>query len=178
MILIGGLAAYIQFVDALEEPDVTLHFADPKDPRYWVINSSSKLAQNARYELRLFNLDLAGPDGLPTHHPMPVRSIDFVRPGRGSGSYRLRSWATNGTVIQEGHRLFGHATIQCETCPTVHEYWIYVQIGSGGWYAEIPFDRLSGVRKHLNTVGREGLSYLEAAHELIAPLDRRIALID
>lgn len=178
MILIGGLAAYIQLSDALEEPDVILHFAEPEDPRVWVVNTSSKLARNALYQLQMFNLDLAESDGLPLILTMPTRSIDFVRPGRGFGPYTLRSWATNGTVIQNGHRLLGLATIQCETCPTVHDYWIYVQVGSSGWYAGIPVDEVSDATEQLFTVAREGIRYFESVHEQVVPPYQRIALAD
>ena len=177
-VFIGGLASYVQFSDALEKPDVVIRFTGHDEPRFWVENTSAKLANNALYELRIFNLDLVGSGGLPLHLPMPVQSIDYVRPGRGYGPYTLRSLATNGSVFQKGHRLFGHATIQCETCPTVHDYWIFVQIGTSGWYAEIPLGEVQGVAEEVLAMTHKGVIPIDVALGELVPLDRRIELME
>ena len=59
-ILIGGYVAFVQIEDHLNAPDVVLVFGSPEEPRFWVRNPSSKLAREASYELRLFNLSDAG----------------------------------------------------------------------------------------------------------------------
>ena len=68
---------------------------------------------------------------------IPVDTVDFVRPGRSAGPWTVRSLARRGASIQKGHHLFGHAQIQCPTCETVHEYWVFVHVGNTGWYAEL-----------------------------------------
>ena len=176
LVFVGGLFSYIQLSDSLEEPDVGLFFADPENPQFWVTNQSAKLARNALHELRMFNLDLTGEDGLSLHLPMAVRKIDFVRPGRAFGPYTLRTWAKNGSVIQKGHRLFGHATIQCETCPSVHDYWIYVHVGTEGWFVEIPVGKAFNIERLLLSLVREGSVYLEENLEEFALPDQKIPL--
>ena len=174
MVLIGGVVSFIQLSDAVEKPAVVLRFSGHEEPQFWVVNTFAKLAHKALYELRIFNLDLYGSDGLPLHLPIPARSIDLVRPGRGYGPYTIRSVAKNGSFVQRGHRLFGHATIQCETCPIVHDYWLFVQFGTAGWYAEIPLGEVQGITEELLAMTHRDVIPIDAALVELIPLDRSI----
>ena len=175
VILIGGVVGYLQLKDALDTPDVTLLFGNPEEPRFWVQNPSSKLAREALYELRIFNLGVVADDGAYLNLEIPVGSVDFVRPGRGFGPWTIRSVARQGRSIQKGHYLFGHAQVQCPNCETVREYWIFVHVGNTGWYAEAGDGETSDAMEDLLGVARGDPDYLRRILEIVPP-DRRVSM--
>ena len=175
VILIGGIVGFLQLKDALDTPDVTLLFGNPEEPRFWVQNPSSKLAREALYELRLFNLGVVASDSAFLNLEIPAQSVEYVRPGRGFGPWTIRSLARQGASIQQGHHLFGHAQIQCPTCETVREYWIFIHVGRMGWYAEIGDSETSSAMEDLLDVAFGGPDYLRRIHELV-PSHRRVAM--
>ena len=174
-ILIGGFAGYLQLKDGLDTPDAALVFGNPKEPRFWVQNPSSKLAREALYELRLFNFGVVTDDGAFLSLKIPVRRVDFVRPGRAFGPWTIRSVARRDDSIQRGHHLFGHAQIQCPTCETVREYWVFVHVGNTGWYAEIGDGETRDAMSDLWDITGGDSDYLKRIYELVSP-DRQVSM--
>ena len=155
-ILIGGYVAFMQIRDHLDPPDLVLVFASPEGPRFWVQNPSSKLAPEAQYQLLLFNLSAEGEHGWYLNLEIPTKSVGYIRPGRARGPWAISSVARQGASIGKGHHLFGHGQVSCPNCETVRHYWIYVHVGTKGWYAEITDDETRAIMKKIDVIASGG----------------------
>lgn len=175
VILIGGYLAFVQIEDHLNAPDVVLVFTTPEDPRFRVRNPSSKLAREASYELRLFNLSATGKHGSRLDLGIPATSVGYIRPGGARGPWTIRSVARQGAIIERGHHLFGYGQVLCPNCETVRYYWVYVHVGTTGWYAEITDDEASIIDKRIRAIASRASHYLSQIEELV-PLNLRIPI--
>lgn len=175
-ILIGGYVAFVQITDHLDAPDVVLVFASPEGPRFWVQNPSLKLAREANYQLLLFNLSLAGDHGWYRNLEVPTKSVGYVRAGRARGPWAIRSVAREGVGIENGHHLFGYGQVSCPNCQTVRYYWIYVHVGTTGWYAEITEDETRAIMEKMKAIAFGAPDYLSKIGKLVPP-NRRISMV-
>jgi hypothetical protein len=141
IVLIGGYHVSQQVLDTLVAPDLELVFGHPALPLFWVMNPSSKLAREGRYQFLLYDLSLPGNQEERLNLEIPVKGLDPIRPGRGLGPWTFQSVASYGSRIEQGHHLFGYAQVWCPTCEQVHFYWIFAHVGSAGWYVEIPLPK-------------------------------------
>jgi hypothetical protein len=171
IVISGGILGFIQLKDILSLPDATLHFALPQEPIFWIKNDSSKLVRDAAVQFLLYNLSLAGNPEQHLNLEIPSRKFDSIRPGRAIGPYALRDVASHGKRTERGHHLFGYAQVQCPTCENVHFYWIFIQIGHKGLYAEALTDQTAILEKQLATVLSSSSDYLNKIIEILKPLD-------
>lgn len=169
LILIGGYLAFVQIEDHLNAPDVVLVFSSPEEPLFWVQNPSSKLAREASYQLLLFNLSDAGEHGWYLNLEIPTSSVGYIRPGRARGPWTIRSVARQGSSIEKGDHLFGYGQVWCPNCETVRYYWIYVHVGSAGWYAEITDDETRVIKEKITAIASGQPKYLSKIEELVPP---------
>ena len=174
-ILIGGYVAFVQIKDHLDAPDVVLLFANPERPRFWLQNPSSKLAPEAQYQMLLFNLSAAGQHGWYLNLEIPTKSVGYVRPGRARGPWAIASVARQGASIENGHQLFGHGQVSCPNCETVRHYWVYVHVGTAGWYTEITDDETRAIMEQIDAIASGDPDYLRKIGELVPP-NRRISM--
>lgn len=80
---------------------------------------------------------------------VPTASVGYILPGRARGPWTIVSVARQGTRVENGHHLFGYVQVQCPTCRTVRYYWLYVHMGTEGWYAEITDDETSAIMEKI-----------------------------
>ena len=174
-ILIGGYVAFVQIEDHLKAPDVVFVFGNPEGPRFWIHNPSSKLAREASYQFLLFNLSVAGEHGWYLNLEIPSSSVGYIRPGRTRGPWAIRSVARKGASIENGHHLFGYVHVKCPKCKTVRYYWLYVHVGTIGWYAEITGDETSAIMEKIEAIASGKPDYVNKIGELV-PRNRRISM--
>ena len=170
--VVAGIVGFMQLKDTLQKPDAILHFSRPEEVVFVIRNPSVKLVREARYQMVLFNFGVATADGEPFPLSIPVDTVDFVLPGRGVGPWTIRSVAIGGGSIKNGHHLFGHALVQCPYCETVREYWVFVEVGKKGWYAEIDTGEFRALTE-LSAVLLSSSDYLQEIQKLVPP-DKRV----
>jgi hypothetical protein len=69
--------------------------------------------------------------------PILTRVInDFVRPHSFEGNIEVLNLESKRHV-KRGDRLFGLGAITCDDCPGTRNYWLYYEVGGGGWYSPI-----------------------------------------
>jgi hypothetical protein len=161
LVLVGSYNIFLDLEDTFRKPDATLVFGRPSSPVFWVMNSSSKLVREPKYELTIFNLRLIGGPNPYTNLEIPTKITDSIRPNRALGPWAIQSVARKGSEIQEGNFLFGYGQVECPDCEHVHHYWIYVHVGVNGWYSEIPADETKAILKNLSDIIQSGQGFLE-----------------
>lgn len=117
---------------ALERPDARLLVLYPQALSVVVTNASSiKAARDVLHEARFFNLSQPSGERL-TYFGSRVKKTEYVRPKGAMGPFPLEF----RPVPKEGDQVFGFITVQCPDCVQLRRYWIYLVVGSEGWYAE------------------------------------------
>ena len=177
VVVIGGYLAFLELRDSLLDPDVSLALGRPAAPVFWVINSSPKLVREPKYQFLVYDLGHKGDPDQFLLLEIPVKILDFIRPGRASGPYSLKSVASNGSQIQDGHHLFGYVEVQCPECVRVRYYWLFVKVGTDGWFAEIPEEKTKTILKELAAVVHGGAGALSRVDTLV-PVETRVRLSD
>ena len=175
VILIGGYFAFVQIEDHFNAPDIVLIFGNPEEPRFWVQNPSAKLAREATYQLLLFNLSAAGERGWNLNLEIPTADVGFIRPGGARGPWAIRSVVRQGSSIEKGNHLFGYGQVWCPNCANVRFFWLYVHVGSIGWYAEIADDEINIIEETLKAIASGSPNYLTKIGELV-PRSRRTSM--
>jgi len=115
------------------QPDITLRFVNPKYPSLQIINQSDAVARDIKYEVVLFDLDhLSADQNQPL--PIPTQTFDFVRPHAASGYMNLFYELPVQPLPND--RLFGSASVVCPDCVRGRTFFVYIERGKGGWFAE------------------------------------------
>ncbi len=118
---------------ALERPDARLTVLYPRLLSVVVTNASStKAARDVLHEARFYNLSQPVVGEYLTAFSSRVKKTEYVRPKGAMGPFPLEF----RPVPKEGDRVFGYITVQCPDCVQLRLYWIYLVVGSEGWYAE------------------------------------------
>ena len=133
------LPAVLKWVDAKEliitaKPDVSLRLVYPEDPALVLENNTDTVAKDIKWMVILFNMDR--PDRNDPL-PIPISTFDWIRPHAATGPQNLFGSALVSPLLQPGNRLFGSASVSCATCSRGHSYYVYVEWGKGGWFAEV-----------------------------------------
>lgn len=172
-------AATDPVMDAPARPDVTLHFVKPQEPAVWLSNDSEAVAENIKWQFDLFNLDdPSSIDGTVYRFvPIPVRSFDFLKPRRRSGAHVVLEHRAAASAVHAGNRLFGSVTVSCPKCLRDRVYWVFLTVGHGGWYSELPADHSVNVKEYVKALPVLMKSE-NAEHALRGwiPEERRIAI--
>jgi len=99
--------------------------------------------------------------------------IDYIRVGERWGPNSMMSIPSVQRRVQDGNRLLGWAVVTCPTCPN-HFYWVYIQHGVGGWFAEMnldEFQNMAGLKRLLQAPESAVAAYLNHV-----PEEKRVAI--
>lgn len=121
----------------LEEADVTAVMFYPTNPSLLIVNNGPhRVANDVFYEVRLRNLS-AIQDGRFGLLGTVAPKIGYILPHRAEGPDTLVFYPSIvNRQPKEGDRLFGYATVMCPVCKTTRVYWIYIEYGKDGMFAE------------------------------------------
>lgn len=143
VVIIGGIFTYTQIIERLDTPAVGLEFVHKKSVAVYTVNFSNVVVYDPKYWFALFNIDRPFEK---RKHPLqiPVSKGDYVRIGDKLGPNAMMSIAVDKNEVKIGDRILGMAAVTCPKCIT-RRYWIYIQHGQGGWYAEMDDEELQAI---------------------------------
>ena len=138
-LVVSGILAIVAFAvlffaPGVEYPDVTLSFVESKEPDIQLHNLSNVVAENIKWSLIIFDLDTTS-----RHDPLPIPAsiIDFLAAKTSSLPIALFSRPQITPLVKPGDVIFGSASVNCPRCSRGRTFWVYIKIGSGGWYSEV-----------------------------------------
>lgn len=122
--------------------DLKLEFVGKDQLRFMYFADSSESANQPK---RFFGLwDITRPffyQRLPNivqALPLAFKTeADFVFHGHRQGPMDVLDSSEAIAHVKPGDRLFGMADVLCFNCEKERSYWVYFEVGSGGWYAEM-----------------------------------------
>jgi hypothetical protein len=124
------------------KPDLGLMFFIHEGAlRFNIVNPTSEPAANPKYWLAIIDYtnQYAYPQKPEVMQPLPIPAQtlqDFATPKLGLGNFEVLSDAAKAHV-KAGDRLFGAAFITCFDCRRPETYWVYWEVGGGGWFSPI-----------------------------------------
>jgi hypothetical protein len=188
---IGGFAGYLLFLSpelptdrpaADPLPDVAMRFVHPKSPASILGNFSDAVAEGIKWGVILANLSDPSTfeeEGLAVRFvPIPFRTFDFLRGRSGSGSMAFLEGAPAASQIHPGDRLFGYSSVTCPKCVRVRMYWLFIEVGRGGWSAEAPENSYDGKRFVELVRGAAKVTNPDEWLLDFVPADKRVAIAD
>jgi hypothetical protein len=121
-----------------QPPDLELSFFVEKELRFNFINNTATTAHNPKYWFAIENY--THPvlrDNKISALPILTRVInDFVHPHSFEGNIEVLNPESTQRVTT-GDRLFGLGAITCDDCLGTRNYWVYYEVGEGGWFSPI-----------------------------------------
>ena len=131
-----------------ELPDVEMLLVYPQSAAVLIRNPSSKIVQQPKYAIVIWNLDKSD-----SREPLPIPAAtgDYIKPEDSWGPNQLVDLPKVKSLLTRGDHLFGFGMALCPNCTSTHYYWIYIEHGIGGWYAELP----KGQSPNINELGRK-----------------------
>jgi pimeloyl-ACP methyl ester carboxylesterase len=157
--------------------DVRLVVGRHTDPVFWVYNSSNTVAQQPKYQLNLWDLNMRDPDPkearLNLQIPAQVMQ-DYILPGQALGPWRILGLSGRGSTITPGHVVFGYGQVVCINCQRMRYFWLFLKIGESGWIAEVPEKDVQATFRRLSTVLNGGENAAALVDEVIPSNDREI----
>jgi len=118
----------------LPRPDLGIALVFTKLPALVLRNVSDAIVRDPKFTVVLWNIDSDQRDPLP----IPVQVGDYIRPHRGWGPNNILGSPQVKGLYKEGDRLFGCVRVLCPDCIDERDYWVFIQVGNGGWYARVP----------------------------------------
>ena len=158
-------------------PMVSLVVGQPADPVFWIYNGSGNVVQQPKYQLNLWNLSMADPDGREPRFNMqiPVRLMqDYILAGKALGPWRILDLSARGRQITPGQVLFGYGQLQCLNCEGIRYFWLLLKIGESGWIAEVPPAEVKMINTRLTAVLRARDMALSTVDQVIPFTSREI----
>lgn len=146
-----------------QPPDVSMTFyIEGGNPRFSILNSGDEAAQQPKWSFALADLTNEYYPHYPSDPnssqplPIPTNKIDdYVKPHSYLGNFAVFNDAT-ASVIKSGDQIFGFVGISCANCPGNRRYWLYWEVGNGGWYSHfIPLAKDAQLFKQGNLSGPE-----------------------
>jgi len=170
--ILGGALAYSQLKSSLLKPDIAFVLEVPERPQFKLVNLSTVVLREPKYQLAFFDLDDQGPDGARSLE-IPVKILDSIAPRGGLGGWRILELSPRASAVPSGHIVFGWAYVQCLECKTPRHYWVLIKTGEAAWYSEIPADSYPSITKDLGRILHSGREYPSLIEELV-PTARRV----
>jgi hypothetical protein len=139
-------------------PDVGMSFyIEAGNPRFSIFNSGGEAAQQPKYTFALGDLSNEYyphyPSDPNSSQPLPIptdKVDDYVKPHSYLGNFAVFNDAA-ANLIKSGDQIFGFVTISCLNCAGSSSYWLYWEVGNGGWYAVFaPLDKNAQLFKQGN----------------------------
>jgi hypothetical protein len=149
-------------------PNLTLRFVYPADVAIVVDNArGAGLADRPAYGAQLLDLDNIEGDYLK----IPTQVGDFIRSGDSLGPTQFMGLPAVKAIVKSGDRIFGSVYVSCPTCVKTRGYWLFIEVGEGGWYEEQsdPWKTI-GSRKAAETLAGNFDTY----SAVLAPPSKRI----
>ena len=155
--------------------DVRLVVGQRGNPVFWLYNSSKVAAQQPKYQLNLWNLNLPDSDKNETRLNLriPAKVMqDYILSERGLGPWRILDLSPRGSSVAPGHVIFGYGQVQCLNCQRMRLYWIYLKNGEAGWISEIPQNEEELILNRLTSVLRANDKALAMVDQVIPTSSR------
>ncbi len=175
----NGLAVLRQPKTGNAESDLRMIFVGKEKLQFYLVNESDESASQPKYFFGLWDIN----------RPVYLRSLPDVMqplqiPSKTETDFVFRR-ATQGpqdvivgdgmvSHVQYGDRIFGMAYLVCFNCAHERAYWLFFQIGSGGWFAEMenpPWGMAVAMPAPNSTIEHQ-----EHAFDLQVPKERRILI--
>lgn len=172
LLFLGGLVTYLQLRGYLVRPDVQLFVQQPMEPLFRLVNPTSVLAREPKYQVTLFDLDDPTANGA-RNLEIPVKVLEWILPKGAIGPWSFFSLSKIAGTVPKGHVVFGWVALQCPNCQQPRHYWVLIKRGETAWYSEIPPDEWPSITKNLSAVVDVGTNY-PALLERLAPIERRV----
>ena len=151
-------------------PEVTLKFVGPKEPSLVLTNISDAIARDIKWTVVLWNVDHPErEDPLP----IPVSTFDWIRPRDVGGPQSLFNSSLVKPLLKNGERLFGSAAVICPECVRGRTFWVYIEFGKGGWYAEIESEKRGKLYFPKPRPGQEPDAFLREVFTIIPENSRK-----
>jgi hypothetical protein len=118
-----------------QPPNVSLCLLNENHPRLVILNRSNEPVEKIKYTPVMYDIDSPNPEE-PLH--VMVDTFDLIGAGGVGGPQDIFVSGTAGpSVIKLGDRLAGSIGITCPKCLEGKTYWVSINWGTGGWYAQI-----------------------------------------
>lgn len=158
--------------------DLALEFVGKERLQFLYVNLSDESANQPK---RFFGLwDINRPYYRETNRviqalPLAWKTeMDFVFHNSKQGPMDVLDDPTALGHVKVGDHLFGWADVMCLNCVRERDYWVYFEVGVGGWYKEMTKPPWGGSIQ----IPREGSSYQQqtAAIDAEVPREGRIQM--
>jgi hypothetical protein len=131
-----GAPTFVEWVAQREaglHPDITAFLIYKDRPALSIANASSTTATEIGWGVLLWDLTTLD------INPINVSGrIDFLVARAKTVPLNIFDDPRVASRISAGHKYIGSAGIVCPSCSRGHTYAIYVELGTDGWYAELP----------------------------------------
>ncbi|HKW89544.1 MAG TPA: hypothetical protein VJN21_12390 [Candidatus Acidoferrales bacterium] len=114
-------------------PDIVGIIVNPMTPAL-IFYPLHAVAEKVEADPVLFDIDRE--DGKTDSLNITQMKFDWLRMDQHAGPTALLDSRDVGTVVRNGHRIFGFVQIACPQCQRIRIYWVYFVYGRGGRYAE------------------------------------------
>lgn len=105
-------------------------------PAISIVNDSDAVAHDPSFKVLLWNLEHPETsDSLPILTPTAPGSV--IRPHEHMGPQSLFDSSAVLARVSKGDRLWGAVTVSCSDCAQARGYWMYAEVGRGGWLSEV-----------------------------------------
>lgn len=173
LILLGGLLTYFQLRDYFVRPDIHLFVQHPADPMFRLVNPTTVLLREPKYQIALFDLDDPTTNGARSLE-IPVKVLEWILPKSTIGPWTFSSLSQAAGAVPKSHAVFGWISIQCPNCEQPRHYWILIKRGETAWYSEIPPDEWPSITRNLGTIIKAGADQAASLLEELVPVEKRV----
>jgi hypothetical protein len=171
LLLVGAIPLFFG-LPSVEFPLVSLRFINKQITDFQIYNSSNIGARNIKWMLVMWDINTpARIDPLP----IPATLFDFLGPHGRNLPVGVFQTPLVKPLIKEGDRLFGSASVMCPDCSRGFTFWVYIEWGHGGWYAEVSDMKTGEVIYPKKATDMD--AFMKSVADQI-PTDRRIPIDD
>jgi hypothetical protein len=134
-----------------KKADLGLEFFGRDTITFNFVNFGNETAQSPKYWTDI--MDLTTPYSYPQlpwkYQPLPLPAQvlnDFVRHRLNGGVPLLQLNEQTRQHVKLGDKLFGTVHVTCLNCDKTRIYWIFFEVGKGGWYSyDASFPEIGGI---------------------------------
>ena len=133
-----------------KKADLQLEFFGRDTITFNFVNIGNETAQIPKYSAGIWDLttQYSYPQFPGVHQPLPIPTQvlnDFVKHRLNGGVPLLQLNEQTRQHVKLGDKLFGTVDVTCLNCDKTRIYWIFFEVGKGGWYSyDASFPELGG----------------------------------
>jgi hypothetical protein len=116
-------------------PTLVLQFVHPKAPALIIVNTSSIVAREIKWQIALWNNSNPEQD-TPLHIPA-ASAFDWIAAHGKGGPISLFGDIQDSGDLKQGDEIYGSLSVSCPDCARGRTYLIDIKWGEGGWYSEV-----------------------------------------